>query len=78
MFKLTSAPSKGPLLRFSQKNNSNHIFSTLAVCVPEHKVIRSDLDQYQLKRRHIQKKSSYSVAIYIDYPLLPVEDVGCN
>ena len=29
------------------KNNSNHIFSVLAVFVPEHEVIRSDLDQYQ-------------------------------
>ena len=54
MYKLTSATSKGPLLRFSQKNNINHTFSVLAVCVPEHEVIRSDLDQY-LKRRQTQQ-----------------------
>ena len=43
------------MLRF-HKNNNNHIFTVPPVFVPEHEVIRLDLDHYQKKRRQTQQK----------------------
>ena len=57
------------------KNNYNHIFSVLPVFVPEHEVIRSDLDHCQKKRRQTEQKV---LVILWRFSALPFEDVGCN
>ena len=78
MLKLKSTPSKGSFLRFSQKQQQPHTLCSCDICVWVW------INSFRSRPIPIEEKAnatksfSYSVAIVIDYPLLPVKDVGCN